>query len=74
MRPNNFDDRVLQDIGDSQNQKVVLIQFNKKLDGPLLDMFESPMFTPHMLVTYLHKLNKPNLIEYLVNKLFAEHH
>jgi hypothetical protein len=51
---------------------VVVLHFNKKQDGPLLEMFESPLFSSHMLIMYLFKLKKANLIEYLVNKLYRE--
>lgn len=51
---------------------VSQIVFNKRKDGPLLDMFESPMFDVHMIFKYLHTLQRSNLIEYLMNKMFRE--
>ena len=52
---------------------VSQIHFNKKTDGSLLDMFESPLFDVHMLMRYLHSLNRANLLQYLMNKLWKEH-
>ena len=54
------------------NPQIVLLQFNKKQDGPDLEMFESPMFTSHMVMKYLHKRNRVNIIEYLINKLYRQ--
>lgn len=47
--------------------------FNKKKDGSLLDLFENPMFNIHMIFQYLHKQNQPNMICYLINKLYREY-
>jgi hypothetical protein len=53
---------------------VSQLQFNKEKDGSLLDLFESPLFDVHKLFSYLHKLNnRPNMIEYLFNKLYKEY-
>jgi hypothetical protein len=53
---------------------VSQILFSKAKDGSLLDLFESPLFDVHKLISYLHKLNnRPNLIEYLVNKLYKQY-
>jgi hypothetical protein len=54
-------------------EKVVVLKFNKKQDGPLLEMFESPLFTSHMAVVYVYQMNRANVVEYLCNKLFREH-
>ena len=52
---------------------VSKLQFCKKRDGPLLDLFESPLFDVHMVFKYLHSVNKANIIQYLMNKLYREH-
>lgn len=52
---------------------VSQIVFNKKRDGPLLDMFESPLFDVHMIFKYLYTIQRPNLIEYLMNKMYREY-
>lgn len=59
-----------------EDEQIMLSQicFNKQRDGSLLDLFESPLFDVHKLFSYLHKLtNRPNMIEYLVNKLYKEY-
>lgn len=52
---------------------VAQTYFNKIKDGSLLDLFESPHMTAHMIIQYLHKQNKKHIIEYLVNKLYREY-
>ena len=52
---------------------VAQISFDKRKDGSLLDLFESPLFDVHKLFSYLHRMDhRPNIMEYLVNKLFTE--
>lgn len=55
-----------------EEEQVALVQFNRKQDGPLLEMFESPMFTSHMIFVYLFKNPRANIVEYLVNKLYRQ--
>jgi len=39
-----------------------------------LEMFESPLFDIHMIMRYLYSHgNRPNILEYLVNKLYKEY-
>lgn len=53
---------------------VAQIYFNKNKDVSLLEMFENPFFDIHMIISYLYTHgNKPNFLEYLVNKLYKEH-
>jgi hypothetical protein len=53
---------------------VAQIYFNKKKDSSLLEMFESPLFDIHMIMRYLYSHgNRPNILEYLVNKLYKEY-
>ena len=52
---------------------VAQTYFNKAKDGSLLDLFESPHMTAHMIIQYLHKQNRKHIIEYLVNKLYREY-
>ena len=54
-------------------QMVSLTQFNYRKDGSLLQLFESPLFDAHKLIYYLHKQNRLQMIEYLVNKLYREY-
>ena len=55
------------------NFMVAQTIFNKKKEGSLLDLFESPHMTVHMIIHYLHTMNKKHIIEYLVNKLHREY-
>ena len=56
-----------------EDAMVAQISFDKRKDGSLLDLFESPLFDVHKLFSYLHRMDhRPNIIEYLVNKLFTE--
>ena len=52
---------------------VSLTQFNHRRDGSLLELFESPLFDIHKLIYYLHSINRRELLEYLVNKLYREY-
>ena len=52
---------------------VSKLEFGKKRDGSLLDMFESPLFDVHMVLKYLHSQNRVNIIQYLMNKLYREY-
>ena len=36
-------------------------------------MFESPLFDVHMIFKYLHTIQRANLIEYLMNKMYKEY-
>lgn len=47
--------------------------FDKTKDGSLLDLFESPHMTSHMIIQYLFKQNKKHIIEYLINKFYREY-
>lgn len=52
---------------------VSQITFNKQKEGSLLELFESPLFDIHMLFKYLHTQSRPNVIEYLTNKMYREY-
>ena len=52
---------------------VSLTQFSKKRDGSLLELFESELFDVHKLIYYLHSINRREIQEYLVNKLYKEY-
>ena len=41
-------------------------------DGSLLSLFKSEFFTVHMLFRYLSQATQDGVVEYLVNKLYAE--
>ncbi len=49
------------------------LYFNKKKEGSLLALFESPVFDVHLIMIHLNRHDKPHLIEYLMNKLFREY-
>lgn len=68
-------DTYIKPTPEEKDEEILVSQlvFNKRKDGPLLDMFESPMFNVHMIFKYLHTLQRPNLIEYLMNKMYREH-
>ncbi len=44
----------------------------KPNNNSLLDLFQSELFTTHMLFRYLFKRPEEGVISYLVNKLFTE--
>lgn len=52
---------------------VAQTYFDKVKDGSLLDLFESPHMTSHMIIYYLFKATKKHIVEYLVNKLYREY-
>ena len=47
--------------------------FNRKKDMILIELFESPLFDIHMMFGYLNKQQNPNIIEYLMNKMYREY-